>query len=221
MKCLVAIAKKSVPVLKRPLWNSVNSFAYQNHHSCAHVGTILTEMISRANIFRNSRISIVEGDIQTCFDEVTLVFWEETITFWQFRPRLVCALLKELTHMEGTARLGAVSTHDTFTYDKLRQGGADGPWLWDMSVRYLTHLIVERWRQNGRSELYVDGLSISLLWWADNFWIVATNPEESAVMMQDLIDVLGAKGLYVKPSSIKHLEAPHGAITLFNSLMVP
>jgi len=129
MKCLVAIAQKSVPLIFRVKWNSVNSYAFQRGHQTAHIGTLLTELVNRANTFRGSEVSIVEGDVQTCFDDVSLDLIERSLTFWQFHPRIVHAFLVELEALQGMAVLGTISIPKPFCYDKLRQGGSDGPFL--------------------------------------------------------------------------------------------
>ena len=133
-------------------------------------------------------------------------------TFWQFHPRIVHAFLVELEALQGMAVLGTISTSKPFCYDKLRQGGSVGPFLWDTIVRYLTCLIQDRWATHQWNVFRLDGYSVSPIWWADNFWIVSQNPEEGKYMLQDVVDVLYEHNLYIKPTSLKHLQAPKSTV---------
>ena len=70
------------------------------------------------------------------------------------------------------AALGTIRTSILFAYDKLRQGGSDGPFLWNTIVRYLTCLIRDRWAVPGTD---IDGIMVSPIWWADSFGILSSN----------------------------------------------
>ena len=52
-------------------------------------------------------------------------------------------------------------------------------------------------------------LSVTHIWWADNFWLFAENHKELTIMLQEATEALEKLGMRWKPASMEYLYNDH------------
>ena len=175
MTCLVDLFKRDRPT-KTKAWKGVNAFAYQAKLQTSHLSLYLKEVLSKASQFRQCQVAGLEFDISTCFDSISVKLIVNALAFWNFHPRPIAAYIFDILYFMGHANVAGISSTSGFPMQKLRQGGPDGPFIFDVVCRYLTLQVYQAWDREGVSRFLFDDGSIdgSLVWWADNGWLLST-----------------------------------------------
>ena len=82
------------------------------------------------------------------------------LAFLDFHPRLIAAYICEILYLMGHANVAGISSTSGFPMQKLRQGGPDGPFIFDVVFRYLTLQVYQAWGREGVFRFLFDDGSI-------------------------------------------------------------
>ena len=122
-------------------------------------------------------------------------------------------MIEETLDLEG---LGFVQGHKTpkkFNFNRCaKQGGMESPWEWNMVMRHVLNLCVDRWVSSGYGiDLPVLGKVTNVVW-ADNIYFLSAYPLEAQRMAQDFTDIMVHQfGLRWKPESLEFLTTSRGS----------
>jgi hypothetical protein len=161
---------------------------------------------------------IIQMDVHSAFDYLRHDQLIATLSTWGLHPKLVSAIVSEITGMTVNVSLQAVS-HQFFPTRGIAQGSPLSMYLFQAYLAHACSQIHAEWKQDRRG-ININGYNWSLALYADNIWIIAPDLHDASSMAQELIDVLTMYGLFIKPSSIEVLSSQANPIE-FNILRVP
>mmetsp|Transcript_76614 Transcript_76614/g.173276 ORF Transcript_76614/g.173276 Transcript_76614/m.173276 type:complete len:229 (-) Transcript_76614:25-711(-) len=145
---------------------------------------------------------IAAADVKDAFDSVTPVMAAKAMEESAVPARLVQAITRELLGNTCEVSFQDINTEkESLHFNKtIRQGGKEGPTLWNCHLKVCTHRLIKSWNERNfgvqiRSNRHrKDPLRITHLFWADNVYVVAENCTQMMMMLMELTDCLAKTG---------------------------
>ena len=145
-------------------------------------------------------------DIAQAFDSLLHGLLDQALRARRVHPTLARALLQEYQDLRARVSVGDSGPSDWFPYTKGgRQGGAETPEVFNLVVEFLLEPVIEEWRQRGLGFTMGEHEPITHAVWADNFYVFSKDPQEAAIMFEDITQAFYEAGFSWKPDSLQVL----------------
>ena len=166
-------------------------------------------------------LPVVSLDVRSAFDQVGVEVLARTLAARGASPQLVAAAVREHVHLTGTPSLAFARGSPVALHRGLRQGGPRMPQAWNHIVAEILADVMERWQGQSPAVAWAPEWSgISILVWADNFFLMTSSACVAAERVGDLERALSARGLDFSKESLKVL-ANQAAGDEFDNLQLP
>ena len=164
-------------------------------------------------------VYILKIDAFRAFDSMWHDVIESALLSSDVHPRLIHAIMRELSFGTASLKLGDIVWDRVFSYSKGgRQGGTDTPELWkrylDLAITRATVL----WQSAHRGLILPDGAGVpggevrlDFLAWADDIFLISGSLADLKSMWLELSTCINDIGLKWKPGSLEVLSNRHRA----------
>ena len=142
---------------------------------------------------------VLNLDVQTAFDSMDHVRIVRALKKEGWREEAVLQVQADLTELRARASVRGVSATEWVDYRHGgRQGGADTPALWRSLLDSVLRPCVRAWEEAGLGHRHGapgEEMSLQLLVWADNVWILGRSWSEAALMARAATEHLERAGM--------------------------
>ena len=188
MGCIMCMTKRLTK--PRGEWQNINSFAYTDHCSTAHITLILTNLFAKAREWRGTDdvktdILVLEGDIEAAFDNAKPEFVAEALVDLGVPPVVIAALLEEQANMMVQPIFEDLLIQPNRMNGSIAQGGVHSTVCWNALIGYIVKSLFPKWNKLGLG-LEMDDRLLSHVIWSDNVWIIAPDVKQIRRMFGDL-----------------------------------
>lgn len=182
---------------------------FRSGRQCLDIVAGLQGLLAKASEWQFP-LYVASMDIAAAFDNMRIDYLGASLSRRGAPAHLVAALLREHTGMSAVPCLGFVSGEPVLLQKGGRQGGSRTPVAWNHLLAESLAALRARWRSEGRAGLSwaPDLADWDLTVWADNFYLVCSNPVELQRRTFELEDLVGALGLHFGASSLELLSNP-------------
>ena len=164
---------------------------------------LIRQVIITANEFDGEHVHIGNSDVKTAFD---VMRHEDQVKALRARGVTSEDAWRIARELAGTTLLLEVpGLKDTEAVPQEKggvQGGTLTPDTWNLIIEDTLEEVVQTWEDEGYGVRCGEAGRLTHIVWADNFWLLAKTREELARMQRDVTEVLEAKRLWWKPSSL-------------------
>ena len=126
---------------------------------------------------------------------------------WRIHPCLSAAILQEGVGVKGQVEFAQVCA-SCYVSKCIRQGTAEAQRIFLAAILSILAPLVLAWESAGRGFSLESGCRLTLIAWADNFWLFGANEADGLFMLQQLSDAFSFRGFSLKPSYLIVMSSP-------------
>ena len=160
-------------------------FAYSKNRSTVEIVLVLVNVFLVVHDWATRLgAAIYVGDVATAFDTCPIISCAHAMFAQGVEPESIAAYMKEQIALHMQVSFCGINVESPFV-GALKQGGRDGPKVWNILCRWLLHMIGEGWKHEGLG-FHFEHIVFTHACWSDNIVIAAKNVQELKRMVATL-----------------------------------
>ena len=184
------------------------SLAYTKGRCCSDVIFILNSIIAKIYEWRGRLDGyIFSGDVLAAFDTTPITSVAMALKEGGVDEKTIASWLELQCLLEVVPSFENIKFEPLKWSGALRQGGRDGPFGFNVFLRWLFHTLHEGWTSEARGwGILLEGRVVTHIVWSDNIFLLGATREQLRGMIQETTNVLNSHGMAWKTSECYFLH---------------
>ena len=187
-------------------WRKQCIFGFEPDRNTEEIIVGLTAILQKGREWGDQfGATMISADVRSAFDLVTVPMVVTCMRYWRFPPSIIKAIIGESIDVKARAELLGYCSTGEFPFGRIKQGGMESPFCWNLILRTILDRLALRWAGRG-VELSAVG-HLAYMCWADNVYLVGRTRLEAQELFEDFTAEVQTLGLAWKESSLEILGA--------------